>query len=81
MTTLRLNDDLDNKLALLKEMENTTKTEIIKKAIIEYYEHHITKKTPYEMGKELFGKYGSDSDLSKKYKERLKEKYSAKHSH
>jgi len=81
MTTVRLNDDIDNKLSLLKEVENTTKTEIIKKAIVEYYAQHIQNKTPYEIGETLFGRYGSDNDLSQTYKAKLKGKLDAKHAH
>jgi predicted DNA-binding protein len=81
MTTVRLNDELDNKLGLLKEVEKTTKTEIIKKAILEYYENHIKEKTPYELGEELFGRNGSSESLSQTYKYKLKEKLNEKHSH
>jgi ribbon-helix-helix CopG family protein len=81
MTTVRLNDEIDNKLSVLIELEKATKTEIIKKAIAEYYEHHIPEKTPYEIGEKYFGKYGSDENLSQTYKSRLKEKLNAKHTH
>ena len=50
MTTIRLNDDLNSKLLALKNIEQVTKTEIIKRAIVEYYEHHVNEKTPYELG-------------------------------
>lgn len=81
MTTVRLNDDIDNKLGLLKDVEKTTKTEIIKRAIVEYYEHHIQDKTPYELGENLFGRNGSDENLSKNYKNKIKGKLNEKHAH
>ena len=81
MTTVRLNDDIDMKLSLLKEIEKTTKTEIIKKAIVEYYLQHVQNKTPYEAGEELFRRFGSDEDLSRTYKTKLKDKLNAKYSH
>ena len=81
MTTVRLNEEIDSKLSVLMEVEKSSKSEIIKKAIIEYYDYHIPKKNPYELGKDFFGKYGSDEDLSISYKQRLKEKINAKHSH
>lgn len=81
MTTVRLNDDIDIKLSLLKDIEKTTKTEIIKKAIVEYYLQHVQNKTPYETGKALFGRFGSDDDLSQSYKAKLKDKLNAKHTH
>jgi len=37
MITVRLDDDLLNKIYTLTEIEKTIKSEIIKKAIIEYY--------------------------------------------
>jgi predicted transcriptional regulator len=38
MTTVRLNNEILNKVATLTKIEKTTKSEIIKKAIIEYYD-------------------------------------------
>lgn len=40
MTTVRLNKELENKIFTLMELEMSTKTEIIKRAIREYYEQH-----------------------------------------
>lgn len=81
MTTIRLNDDLNSKLQILKEIENATKTEIIKRAIVEYYAHHVKEKTPYELGQDLFGKFGDKEDLSQTYKSKLKGKLREKYSH
>lgn len=81
MTTVRLNNDIDTKLSLLKDIEKTTKTEIIKKAIALYYLQHIQTKTPYETGEALFGRFGSDEDLSQSYKAKLKDKLNAKYTH
>ncbi len=81
MTTVRLNKDIDSKLSLLIEIEKSSKSEIIKKAIIEYYNHHVQEKCPYEIGKELFGKYGSGKSLSENYKKKVKEKLNEKHDH
>ena len=81
MTTIRLNDELNSKLSTLLDLEKTTKTEIIKKALSEYYQHHVMEKTPYELGEDLFGKFGNDPDLSTTYKSRLKRKLHEKHSY
>ena len=81
MTTVRLNDDIDSKLIQLIDLEKTTKTEIIKKAISEYYQHHVQKKTPYELGEDLFGRVGSNPELSQDYKKILKDKLNEKYSH
>lgn len=80
MTTVRLNDEIDTKLVQLKDIEKTTKTEIIKKAISEYYDHHVQSKTPFELGENLFGRVGGDPDLSQNYKIKLKEKLNEKYS-
>jgi hypothetical protein len=41
----------------------------------------MDKKSPYELGKHLFGKFSSGrSDLSVRYKEIIREKLRAKHS-
>ncbi len=81
MTTVRLNDEIDIKLSALIELEKTTKSEIIKKAIVEYYNAHYQEKTPFEIGEKLFGKYGAEEDLSQTYKTKLMGKMNAKHSH
>lgn len=81
MTTVRLNDEILNKISTLTNIEKTTKSEIIKKAIIHYYENHIKDISPFELGKDLFGRYGSKEASSKDYKMRIREKLNEKHSH
>jgi hypothetical protein len=81
MTTVRLNNDILNKIDTLTKIEKTTKSEIIKKAIIEYYNIHAKDSMPYELGADLFGRYGSDTSLSSNYKIKLKEKLHEKHSY
>ena len=81
MTTVRLNNEIRNKISTLAEIEETTKSEIIKKAIIEYYKQHARDMSPFELGKDLFGRYGSDETLSENYKMKVKEKLHEKHTH
>ena len=81
MTTVRLNEEMLNKISVLEKLENATKSEIIKRAITEYYKKQIMYTTPYETGADLFGKYGSFNVQSEDYKTRLNEKLSEKHSH
>ncbi len=82
MTTVRLNDEMEKKLSILTELEKKTKSELIKKALLVYYENHTRKKSPYDLGKDLFGKYGSnEEDLSEKYKTIVMEKLNEKYSH
>lgn len=84
MISIRLPENLEEELNKLVKSENTTKTEIVKNALNLYIENiKIQKaKTPYELGKEFFGKYESkEGDLSTTYKTKLKEKLSAKYDH
>jgi metal-responsive CopG/Arc/MetJ family transcriptional regulator len=81
MTTVRLNKDIDSKLSVLIEREKSSKSEIIKKAIIEYYNQHVQEKSSYEIGKDFFGNYGSGESISENYKKKVKEKMNEKHAH
>ena len=61
---------------------DSTKSEIIKIALQKYFETYYNDLSPYELGKDVFGKYGSgQSDNSKNYKLKMKEKINAKFSH
>ena len=81
MTTVRLNDEILNKISTLIKVEKTTKSEIIKKAIIEYYNQHTKDLSPFELGKDLFGRYGNSEAVSDNHKIKLKEKLHEKYSH
>ena len=81
MTTVRLNDEILNKISALVKVEKITKSEIIKKAIVEYYNRNAGEINPYELGKDLFGRYGSNEVMSDNYKNKLKEKLREKYSH
>ena len=81
MTTVRLNNEILNKINALIKIEKTTKSEIIKKAIIEYYNLRAKDLKPFKLGMDLFGRYGSGKYSSDNYKIKLKEKLHEKHSH
>ena len=82
MVTIRLSDEIESQLELITILEHKTKTEIMKSALCEYIGKHLSEKTAYELGKDLFGKHSSDlEDLSETYKIRLKKKLHEKHSH
>ena len=84
MLSIRLPENLEEKLTQLAKSEHTTKTEIVKNALSFYIENFKAKKaqTPYDLGKEFFGKYGSDEgNLSTTYKTKLKEKLCEKYNH
>ncbi len=82
MVTIRLPDEMEAQLEVLTNLDNTTKTEVIRTALSEYIEKHLLEKSSYELGKDLFGKYSSDeSDRSVSYKERIRKIIHEKYSH
>jgi hypothetical protein len=83
MLAVRLNERLEEELTYYTKIYAQTKTEVVKEALKLYFEiqREKNKKRPFELGKELFGRYESgESNLSTSYKKRLKEKLSEKYS-
>jgi predicted DNA-binding protein len=84
MLSVRLGEALESQLYQVSQVHNTTKTDIIKNALVLYFDmiKDEKKSTPYSLGKELFGRYGSGKEnLSTTYKQVLKEKINAKYNH
>jgi len=82
MITIRLPEDEEARLKRISTAENTSKSEIVKRALRSYFNDYFQKATPYDLGKDLFGKYGSGSgNLARDYKKIIKEKLNAKSSH
>ncbi len=82
MISVRLSKELEEKIELLSKEENVTKSDIIKEALNEYLISHEKKRSPYDLGEELFGTHGSGKgNLSKSYKKKVREKIYAKISH
>jgi hypothetical protein len=64
----------------ISKNENMSKSEIIKRALVLYFEDYHKKHSPYDLGKDLFGKYGSGiGNLSENYRNILKGKLRKKH--
>ncbi len=81
MLSVRLNKELEQQLNLIAKEMSISKSQIIKESLKLYFNmlNETKSKTPYSVGKELFGKYSSGKkDLSVTYKQRLKEKLNAK---
>ena len=81
MISLRLSTDLDDKLNQIAKNEKISKSEIVKRALVLYFEDYQKSHSPYDLGSDLFGKYGSgNGSLSQNYKNilegKLREKYS-----
>ena len=72
MTTVRLPLEIEQRLEILSRQKHKSKTEIIKEALERLFYQEESEKDSYELGKELFGRYGSgDGSLSVTYKERI----------
>lgn len=81
MISIRLDNDTEEKIKIISKNENISKSDVIKKALYLFFEHYNKKNSPYELGKVLFGKYGSGkNNLSKDYKKLLKGKLHEKYS-
>ncbi len=82
MLTVRLPKEMEDEIDRIAALEKATKSQIIKEALKAYIRIKKMEKTPYELGKDLFGKYEfKDTELSQNYKKKLKDKLIEKHSH
>ena len=81
MISLRLPMKLEQELSLIAKLELTTKTEIVREAIVEYIANIKKRRsdTPYSLGEDLFGVYEGDKELSSDYKNRLDKILDEKH--
>jgi hypothetical protein len=79
MLTVRLPQELEDKLKQLAASEKRTKTQVIRAALEVYLQARHGKKSASELGEDLFGRYGSGHGrLSTTYKGMLKERIRAK---
>lgn len=82
MISLRLPKDLEERLESVSKKERITKSDVIREALEKYLVDMDKTTHPFELGEDLFGKYGSsDGKLSKEYKKRVREKIHEKISH
>jgi len=78
MITLRLDSKLEQLIENTAKHLGMTKSELIRRSIREYL-NKVPPQTPWDLGKDLFGKYASGkNNLSVKRKEILKKKIRAK---
>ncbi|NJD01262.1 MAG: CopG family transcriptional regulator [Ruminiclostridium sp.] len=72
MLSVRIPEELEAKIETITKEKNISKSEVVKEALMLYIAKN--EKSSYELGKNLFGKYGSgDGNLSKTYKLKIKE--------
>jgi predicted DNA-binding protein len=80
MTTVRLPIDVEQRLEMLAKKRHTSKSDIIKEALENFFVEAESEKDSFSLGVEYFGKYGSsDGSLSISYKRKIKELINAKH--
>lgn len=81
MLNVRIDKELEEKLEFESKKQGLSKSKIVKDALAMYLEMHASPLNSYELGKDLFGVGEGDIDLSNNYKEKIKQKLNAKHSH
>ena len=79
MLSVRLPKDLEYDLEAYSTKQHISKSDIVKEAITKYLSEAESLQTSFDLGKDLFGKYSSEeTDLSRTYKKRVKEKLGEK---
>jgi len=77
--TVRLPDHLERALARLAAEEQTTKTQIVRRALERYLKSQRDQRSSFELGEAFFGRCGSgESTRSTTYERRLREKLRSK---
>ena len=82
MLAVRLSEELEADLGRYAQVLSRTKSDVVKEALTLYLDaqKHKAETTPYQLGEEFFGRYGSgDGDRSVTYKQRLRDKLRASH--
>lgn len=82
MLNIRLDEELERKLELLRKKKGISKSALVKEALNQYIDEETSQLSAYELGKDLFdSEEGRSPEGSKNYKEQLKEKLHGKFSH
>ena len=79
--SLRLDSAIDRELSKIAEASGTSKSELVRTLISEFVNKHSAHPTQWELGKDIFGRYGSGKgNLSQDRKAILREKLREKKS-
>jgi hypothetical protein len=77
--TVRLDADTQRALARAAKQKGLSKSELVRQCLHEYLGQKGDARLAWELGKDVFGKYGSGrSDLAKEAKRIVREKIHAK---
>lgn len=78
--SIRLDKTLEESLRRRLQVDGISLSDFIREAIRDKLSREDAKPSPYDLGKQLFGRYGSGrDDLSTNRKALLREKLNAKH--
>ena len=78
--SIRLGEELEERLARASRRLRVAKTEVIKRSLTAFLDQLDPGKSAYELGQDLFGADQTGlTTLSRSYKRRLKTKLRAKH--
>ncbi|ENO96681.1 MAG TPA: ribbon-helix-helix protein, CopG family [Thauera phenylacetica] len=78
--SIRLDPELESELARAAAQTGRSKSELVKASLREYLARVAPRKSPYELGKDLFGSADAGpTDLAERRKDYLTESLRAKH--
>lgn len=78
MLTVRLDSELEAEVKNIAKNMRISKSELVRKSVVEFIKH-IDKPSPWQLGKDVFGKYASDNNnLAQDRKKLVRAKISAK---
>ena len=78
MTSVRLPNDIEQRLQVVAQSRHKSKSDIIKEALELFFDASSDEKDSYELGKSLFGLRGSGVTGTRNYKQEVKERIRAK---
>jgi len=80
MKSVRLPKELEEELDALSSKTQKSHSLLIREALVDYIAKEKSYNSPFDTGKEFFGKHGSgDEDRSITYKSKIKKKLRDKH--
>jgi len=78
MLTVRLDNELETEIKNIAKNMHISKSELVRKSVVEFIKQ-VDKPSPWQLGKEVFGKYASDnSTLAEDRKKLVRAKIYAK---
>ena len=60
MRSIRLSEQTEKDLEAITDQKKTSRSDIVKEALVEYMEKEKKYNQPFELGERYFGKYGSE---------------------